>query len=309
MKNTFLALAVGAMLVGLTSCGGDGSPLSESSAKSALKKEAIFAKDSQVRTFAVGFYEVDEDDLNKLARLKEAGMIEYTTESAVETREEREWGGYWTGYYTVTRKYVHVFADVKLTPAGQKLVIEEPTALRKDIAKDFLANKDYEEPVPPYMSASDDAFDKATAKLNGEAAKPAPAEEVAVVEEEVAEIVDTTLAVEAVEAVAEEAPAPKPAPKAAKAKANPNAAYEALVARVNTESVNVLLGRYELVKVRDILCTEDMFKAGKGSCTVLYKFVDKTPFGFVLGAPDENYVLSSNVKFTLYQDLGWTVSE
>lgn len=31
--------------------------------------------------------------------------------------------------------------------------------------------------------------------------------------------------------------------------------------------------------------------------------------GFVLGAPKQGYILSSEVSFIHYEDLGWTVSE
>lgn len=295
MKKLFTVLTTVTLLLGLSACSGEIKPLSASSAKSALKKEAIFAKDSQVTTFTTGFQEVTDEYLNKLAQLKEAGVVEYTVESATEKREYRE-GSYWRGYYTVTREINHTFADVKLTPKGQKLVVEEPRKLRADIAKDMALNKDYEEQVPDYMLT---------------AAIPSPIEEVTAepdveefVEEVVEEVVADTVAADTAviaEEIVEEAAAPEPV--------NENAAYEAMMARIETETVNVLLGHYEIVKVKEILCTDDMLKEGKASCTVLVKFVDKTPFGFVLGAPKEDYINSARIKFIYYQDMGWTVDE
>lgn len=280
----------------MTACSGD-APLSASSAKKALKKEALFAKDSQVRQFEVGFQEVTETHLQRLAQLRAAGVIEYTTEKAIETRKEREWGGFWTGYYTRTREITHIFADVKLTPAGEKLVVEEPTTLRADVLKDLKANKDYEEIVPDYMSATDNAFGGEVVEVVEATEEMEDDDEVVVVmAEEVADSVEV-----ADSAVVE-------TPKPVVDNSNPNAMYESMLSRCSTESVYVLLGRFEVVKVKEVLCTEDMFKAGKGSCTVIFKFVDKTPFGYVYGAPDENYLMSNTASFIYYQDLGWTAT-
>lgn len=299
MNKFLLTLAAGAMLLGFSACSGEGSPLTASSAKSALKKEAIFAKDSQVRSFEIGFREVSESELDELAKLKAAGLVEFTVEQATETREYRDYS-FWSGYYTYTKTIEHTFADVKLTPAGQKLVVEKPTSVRADVLKDFKANEDYEEVIPDYMSATYTATATAEDTTQIEVAEVAEAVEVEEVE------ADTCGAVEEIAEVIE---TPAEPAKAEPAKVNPNAAYEALVARVNPETVNVLVGRFEIVKVKEVLCTEDMFKAGKGSCTVLIKFVDKTPFGFVLGAPEENYIRSTSVNFIHYQDMGWTVDD
>lgn len=293
MKKLILSFVAVLLLAGVTACSGDGSPLSESSAKSALKKEAIFAKDSQVASINIGFQEVNEATLANLALLKAAGVVDYSTEKVVETVTKRIWGGYWNGYYNTTKEVEHVFANVELTDAGKKLVVENPTKKRADIIKDFKSNENYEEILPDYMSASG---------LGTDASAAAADAEVEVVEEQVAEVVADTVA-----AVAEEVAAVEV--EQAPVNDNPNAAYEALLARVNTEAVSVLLGRFEIVKVKEVLCTEDMFKAGKGSCTVLYKFVNKTPFGYVFNAPKQDYIMSTKVNFVLYQDMGWVVED
>lgn len=301
MKKVLSFLTAGVMLFGLTACSGEGSPLTKSSAKSALKKEAVFAKDSQVASFNLGFQEISESEFNDLVALKAAGVVDYTLESVVEYRENRVWGGYWGRSYTETVEVTHVFANVSLTPEGQKYVITEPTKYRKDLAEILKANDDYEEFEPAYLSVSDDAYQKLIAK------KPAKVEE-PVVEEVVEEIyddLDTVAVEEVVEEVVEEAPAHNP--NQVRTADNKNAAYEAMVARVNTEEVLVLLGHFEIDKVREVLCTEEMFKDGKGTCKVYYKFVDKTPFGYVLGAPKADYLMSATVKFIHYQDLGWVV--
>lgn len=293
MKKLILSFVAVLLLAGVAACSGDGSPLSESSAKSALKKEAIFAKDSQVASINIGFQEVNEATLANLALLKAAGVVDYSTEKVVETVTKRIWGGYWNGYYNTTKEVEHVFANVELTDAGKKLVVENPTKKRADIIKDFKSNENYEEILPDYMSASG---------LGTDASAAAADAEVEVVEEQVAEVAADTVA-----AVAEEVAAVEV--DQAPVNENPNAAYEALLARVNTEAVSVLLGRFEIVNVKEVLCTEDMFKAGKGSCTVLYKFVNKTPFGYVFNAPKQDYIMSTKVNFVLYQDMGWVVED
>lgn len=216
MKKLMLSLAIGSMIVFLSACSGDGKPLTASSAKSAIKKEATFAKDSQVKSFKVGFQEVSKDYRNSLAQLKKAGVISYTIESITETVYEIR-GSYWSGYYRVPREITHYFANVSLTPEGQKFVIEEPTLLRADVKKDFEPNKDYEEKLPDYINKSAASkYNVASDTIGGDTI----------------EVVDTIVIDE------------------------DNATYEAMLARVETNSVYVLLGRYEIVKVKEVLCTE-----------------------------------------------------
>lgn len=295
MKKIIPAIALGVVMLALPSCSGDGKPLSASSAKSALKKEAIFAKDSQVKTFETGFQEVSEEYLNSLAQLKAAGVIDFTVETATEIRQNRSYS-YWSGYTYTPYEVTHYFADVQLSEAGKKFIIEEPTTVRSDLKDLLKANKDYEEKVPDFMNASYSGISGRSATSPDEGAIAVEAEEVFVEDSAV------------VEAVVEEVAQPEQ-PKKSASKNNPNEKFESMLAKVNTESVNVLLGRFELVKIKDVLCTEDMFKAGKGSCTVYVKFIDKTPFGFVLGAPSEGYLQATQIKFIHYQDTGWVVED
>lgn len=299
MKKVLSFLTAGVILLGLTACSGEGSPLSKSSAKSALMKESVFAKDSQVANFSIGFQEIDENKFNELVVLKAAGVVDYTLESVVEYRKNTVWGGYWTGYYTENVEVTHVFANVSLTPEGQKLVVAEPTKYRKDLAEILKANKDYKEFEPAYLSVTDGTYQQLVSKKPAKAGEP-------VVEEIIEEYADADTAV-VEEKVVEKAPAHN-SNKTLKADSK-NAAYEAMVARVSTEEVNVLLGHYKLDRVSEILCNEEMFKEGKGSCKVYYKFVDKTPFGYVMGTPKADSLMSATVKFIHYQDLGWIVAE
>lgn len=289
MKKIFALLVTSAMVMSLSSCGDD-SVLSSSSAKKALKKEAIFAEDFATVKFNTGYYEVSESQLTELQQLKAAGMITLTSETVIEKVQKRNYS-YWSGYTYYNVDKTHIFASVQLTEEGKKLEIAEPTTQRADVIKDFKDNKDYEEVVPDYMN-------------NYETTNPTPATEQAAPVEEVAEeevvAADSTVAV-VEEEVAEVVPDPQPV------KADPNAAYNAALAKVNTEEHNMLLGRYELKKVKEVLCTEDMAKNGTGKCMAIITFRDKTPFGYVYGAPKQDYLSAYNVSFIHYQDLGWTV--
>lgn len=295
------------LLAGVASCGQDG-PLSKSSAKKALEREAFFAKDSQVQEFMTGFYEASPEVMNQLARLKAAGMVTYTAEGVMEIVKDRKWVPHYSyfwgtryqsgGHYSYTdREVPHVFVNVTLTEEGKKFVIEHPTEMRKDYAELLKHNEDYKENLPEYMNVTDNTYNTLTGK------KPEPKQEVAEAVEEVAVDSDTVVAVEEVveEEPAEEAPAVDPKDK--------NAKYKSLLNRVKSTTVKVLLGRYKVVKVMDVCCTEDMYKAGAATCTVIYTFTDATPFGYVLGDNKPDYYLVRNCAFRLYQDTGWTLQD
>jgi len=281
MKKISLLL-VAALSLTLGSCSNDG-PLTVSSAKVALKKEALFGKDNIAKSFTLGFYEASESTLQNLAKLKAAGVITMEAEKVVEHVERRKWN-YWNSYI-VTEDVNHYFVNVSMTEEGQKYVVEAPAKLRKDLVEDMKANENLEEVMPAYMSE--------TFAVEGNT-------ETAEVEEAVEEVPADTVA----EPAAEEQPSTvvKPA-------VDPNAAYKAAQARVKTEEVYVRLGRYELVKVKEVKCTEDMYKAGTGTARFFTRFVDKTPFGFVAKMPAEGYVSSGTATFTLYQDMGWLVND
>lgn len=277
----FALVVMTAIAVTLVSCSND-SPLSASSAKKALKKEAIFGKDNLARKFKLGYYDATADELQVLAKLQAAGMVTFTVDKVVEhtTRRERS---YWSSY-VVNKDVNHYFVNVSMTDDGLKYVVEEPTTLRDDLVKDMKVNEGLEEAVPEYMNAT------------------------YAVEENSEEVVEEAEVVEESDFV-EEPAAPAATPADQRPAADPNAAYTAAKSRVHVEEVYVRLGRNKLLKVKEVKCTEDMYKAGKGSARVFIEFVDKTPFGFVFNCPAEGFVTSGNVNFTLYQDMGWLVSE
>lgn len=284
MKKFMLLLAATIVAGGcLTSCS-DGEVLSASSAKKALKKEAMFNKDYAVGAFSTGFYEVSAETLNDLAKLKAAGMITFGVETVVEHVKETR-GNWWNGFYTVDKEVTHTFATVDLTEEGAKLEVEEPVLMRADRIKDFAANKDYTENVPDYM----EAVYSGEVPSTEETQQPADTIETEIVEE-----VEGPMAEEA-----ETTPAAKP---------DPNAAYNATLARVNSETHMMRLGQFEIAKVTEVFCPKNMAEEGRGTATLIYRFVDKTPFGYVLGAPQADKLNTAKADFVRYENLGWTVS-
>lgn len=290
MKKFFSFIAVAALVCAATSCCNDGS-LTASGAKKAVEKEAIFQKNTLANEFKTGYYESSESNLDNLAQLQAAGMINYSADEVTEYVTKRQWVGGWYGsYQNVTREIKHWFVNVSLTEEGAKLVVEKPVMKRKDILKDLKSNKDYAEIIPDYMGVGH----------KGPKTVAAPAVEEPVVEEAVEVVEADEEIVEMAEAVEEETAA---------APSNKNAAYEAALGRVNTEEVYVIMCQLKVVKCKEVLCTEDMKEAGKGQCTVIWKVTDKTPFGYVLSSlPGEGYLNTGSAEFVFYNDLGWTVS-
>lgn len=205
---------------------------------------------------------------------------------------------YYGGYYTyIDSEIPHVFVNVSLTEEGQKFVVENPTIMREDYAKVVKHNEDYKEELPDYMNATDNTYDE----LSADSGKDK--EVVEAVAEEVYSDSDT-LAI--VEEVVEEVENPKPTKEV---KEDKNAKYNSLRARVKSETVNVLLGRFKVIKIMDVCCSEDMFKQGVATCNVVYTFADPTPFGYVLSEFKPDYYLFKNCQFRLYKDTGWVVEK
>lgn len=73
-------------------------------------------------------------------------------------------------------------------------------------------------------------------------------------------------------------------------------------------AVNVIIGEIKVAEVKEVRCTEEQAKNGKGSAKVVYEFTDVTPFGIVEGLKD-GYKFSTTVNFERYEDLGWVVAK
>lgn len=295
MKKLFGIGLIAAMAFAMISCGSDG-PLTASSAKNALSKEAVFTKNSLTQKFNVGFYEVSESQLDVLAKLQAAGVITFTAKNVKEYVNTREWTGGWYGSYRyVTKEVPHWFASVDLTDAGKKMVVEDPVVNREDIEKDFKSNKDFNEVVPQYMSET--FVIESPTSTNHSVEKTDEPTEVDTTESDTAIVVAEEV-IDVVEDVPQTAPQDK------------NSDYNAALSKVNPIEVNVLLGQIKIVKCKEVLCTNDMFEAGKGECKFIWKVTDKTPFGYVAdNFPPEGYLNPGTATFVYYNDMGWTVEK
>ena len=299
MKKFLLMTLAAIAMLGATSCSSDG-PLTESSAKSALKDSEMFAKNTFVKKFDTGYYEVTSDEtLAELKTLERAGVITLQVDEITEYTKKRVYGGFWTGYYTETVEKKHNFVSVELTEEGKKYEVEKEDWVPSYLEKYAKKMKDFEEALPPYMQ--DGAGTEASQQ---EIEVEAPVEEAAVVEEAVVEEAaypDSVAAEEYVE------PSPAPVPQTS---SNRNAAYEAAVEKMHTDTHYMLMGKVKLEDIILVECTEEMFKNGEGKCSFIYVVKDKTPFGFVY-APHlrQDAYNSGNATFKYTNNRGWIVND
>lgn len=267
-----------------TSC--DSDTLSPRLAKKALKKEAMFRDSSAVELFHTGFYEINESEGKQLAQLQAAGVVTFKTETIIEKKKKSTYD-FWTGYRYYTIDVPHTFATVELTNEGKKYEVTRPVIYREDVEKDLRLHEKSEEEMPDYMAATmqKEAPDKEV--------KPAAADSV---------VVDT-----AATEIAEAVPAQTDREKPEKPDSPEIDQYELTIARVNRIPHNMLSGKWELVKVKEVFCPEEYAKTGKGSCKFIIEFTDKTPFGYVLGAPEQHKRTLLDASLTHYNDVGWVV--
>ena len=301
MKKSILSLIVLAVIVGLSSC--DNSVLTASGAEDAIKKDIFWENPIETNDFKIGYFEIDTDNLLKYQQLKAAGMITFSIEKVIEKRQRSSYN-WWTGttYYTVNKN--HYFIDVQLTEEGKKYVIDEeknPKKGREDIIEDLNLDDpklQEEEVVPDYMTNYE------AVKIDNEevaegATEPEP--------EPLVTDASTDSAIEVTDSTSAPAEQPKQEKKAEKKKSD----YEKALDKVNEIYVTVKLGKIEIVKCKEVYCPEEYVKLGKAECSVVYEFTEKTPFGYVLGAPRDGVRFQSpeKIHFTRYEDLGWVVVE
>lgn len=292
-KKSFsrIAIMAGALMIttAITSC--DSDTLNPRLAKNALEKEAMFADSSCVKSFTTGFYEVNPAQLRQLQQLQKAGMIDVTFKSVVEKKKVSNYS-YWSGYTTASQDVEHTFATVSLTDAASRYVVSHVVSHREDQEKDLkLRGGVAEEPTPDYILSNNDLAIGADIED--------VVKETAAAEEEVVESADTAAsAVAAKSDVVEKKEPSSPAD---------GGEYEAMLAKVDTKAYDMLLGKFELVKVKEVFCPENMKENGVGSCSYIYRFVDKTPFGHVFKAPESGKLMTGKASFCRYIDMGWAV--
>lgn len=280
-----IAMIAGAIMIttAVTSCGSD--TLNPRQAKSALEKEAMFSDSSCVKSFNTGFYEVNPAQLNQLKQLRDAGMIDLTTSSVIEKKKVNVYS-YWSGYTSELQNVEHTFANVTLTDAARKYEVSHVVRFRDDIEKDLkLREGIISEPTPDYILSNND--------LNTGAGIEEIVAETADAEEEVAAATDSV----------SEASQPAAKPQVTVSD------YENALSKVSAETHEMLLGKYELVKVTEVFCPENMKENGVGSCSYIYRFIDKTPFGHVFDAPETGKLSQGHATFRRYVDMGWIVEQ
>lgn len=278
-----IAMIAGAIMIttAVTSCGSD--TLNPRQAKSALEKEAMFSDSSCVKSFNTGFYEVNPTQLTQLKQLRDAGMIDLTTSTVVEKKKVSSYS-YWSGYTSAMQDVEHTFANVSLTDAAKKYAVSHVARYRDDIEKDLKLREGITPaPTPDYILSNND--------LNTGADIEEIVTETAEAEEEVA-------AADTIAADVEQPAVKEPATVSS---------YDAALSKVSIETHEMLLGKFELVKVTEVFCPENMKENGVGSCSYIYRFVDKTPFGHVFDAPEEGTLNQGKATFRRYVDMGWLV--
>ncbi len=261
----------------LTSC--DSDTLSARLAKNALCKESSFRDSSQCVTLNTGYYEVDEAEITRLKQLQNAKMVTCKIETVIEKKKQSRYNWY-SGYTYYYEDVEHQFAEVTLTKEGLKYKVYQPVTMREDLEELLKANEKTEEETPDYMTVKE-----STTVQNESSAPEVPADSAAVIEEEPVET----------------PPAETPSEE--------KSAYDKALEKANREYHEMLAGRLEVVKVIEVYCPEEMQKNGKGTCKFVYEFVDKTPFGYVLGAPEQHKRHIGKATLTHYEDKGWIVDD
>lgn len=261
----------------LTSC--DSDTLSARLAKNALCKESSFRDSSQCVTLNTGYYEVDEAEITRLKQLQNAKMVTCKIETVIEKKKQSRYNWY-SGYTYYYEDVEHQFAEVTLTKEGLKYKVYQPVTMREDLEELLKANEKPEEETPDYMTVKE-----STTVQNESSAPEVPADSAAVIEEEPVET----------------PPAETPSEE--------KSAYDKALEKANREYHEMLAGRLEVVKVIEVYCPEEMQKNGKGTCKFVYEFVDKTPFGYVLNAPEQHKRHIGKATLTHYEDKGWIVDD
>ncbi len=272
----FAALAVMGVAT-LASC--DSEQLSARQAKKAIQKSPAFRDSTCTGTFSTGYYEVGEAERTGLRQLEKAKMITCKFDTIIEKKKHTHYNWYGPNTYSYT-DVEHIYATVDFTEEGREYVVTNVPTVRKDEEKDMkLLEKEEEEVLPDFMDLS--------VPEEAEEAEEAAVDTVAA---------DSVVEAETVEPVVEEE-------KEAKS------AYELAREKENKTTHSVLLGEWNVVKVKEVFCPEELRKQGKGSCVVICEFSDKTPFGWVEDYMKEGERIKANVDLRYYDDMGWLVED
>lgn len=274
MKNLFMASLVmcGALLA--TSCG-DSAAFTEGAAESAVNEMiSPMTKNFTYGEVKVGYYELNsEADRYQLRKLQAAGVINYSAAKILEQK-----GSY---YYSWNEE--HVFVTVSLTEEGKKYQltqeqieeIDEAMAavgVDEDLQFDASGEEYPENGVSPEETFPGDKAPAGGSSSGSQASKS-----------------------QATQATASKVTADM-------------SEYERAKAREKSELCYVQLYKLDLDKVRNLRCTDDMAKDGRATCEAIFRFVDVTPFGRIIGDVHEGQPQAQKCSFTYFNDKGWVVN-
>lgn len=295
-KHFYFLMTLVAMLC-MVSCSESNDSLSDSTAKSLVKKE-LQRLNKLEGCFAIqaGFYECNDNDQRYLYRQLAANeLITYKCDKVKKVERKQKTRritrrGYWGFTYTDTERYwvnedvTTYFVTIELTEKGKKLVMEEKEIQPTDDEKELKLD----------MEVDNSKFPESKVQLD-EFAEPNPKAPVkdSVVEDSVA--VDSIAEVENVV----EQPQSQPAAKNKK-----RTEYEIAKEKENFEVV--LLKAYELkiVKARNIMKTGDYSAVAE----IVAEYNEVNAVGRIMGNLVEGKrLLLENITYLYYQDKGWQV--
>jgi hypothetical protein len=258
-------------------------------AEEAVKKDVYWDNPYLTTSFTIGYYEIDFYEIEELKQLYTAGVIDLSIDKAVVEHKNYYWGD--VSYRD------HYFVDVKLTNKGKKYVFEDEI---KKGRKDILEELGYDEPIektPGYMT---DVKDVAINTLLPDPSKKQKEEKREEKHDSHSNDYSTT--------TYDNTSYNYNSSSSSKAYEEPTpTAYEVARDKVHRENVTVITGEMRIVKAKEVYCPEDYYKRGAGTCKIITEFTNKTPFGYVLGAPTEGVRKIETYQFKRYEDLGWVV--
>ena len=299
-KHFYLLMALVAMLC-MVSCSESSDSLSDSTAKSLVKKE-LQRLNRLEGSFAVqtGYYECNDDHQRYLYRQLAANeLITYKCDKVkkmerVQKTRKVTRRGFWGYAYTDTERYwvneevTTYFVTIELTDKGKKLIVEEKEIQPTDDEKELKLDMEVDNSKFPESKVQVDEF-----------AEPAPAPAPEPVVEEATDV--DTVAVDSVAEVVDVVEQPEPKPTA---KDKKKSEYDLAKEKENFEVVMLKAYEIKLIKARNIKKTGDYAAVAE----IVAEYDEVNAVGRIFGnlAEGKRFLLE-NISYQYYQDKGWQV--
>lgn len=290
MKKYFL-LSIILLAAGcFVSCSDSPDSLSASTAKKLFKNEVKRKKQLDNYTaIQIGYFECNDNDVRyKYRQLAATGLITYQCKKVTKqenVKKTRIKKGYWGNYkesYWEKEDVTVYFITTELTDKGKKLVYEEPeikpTADEEELRLDFEPNKS----KYPEASVDEQEFPEAAANTPQADATEEESES------------------------AEEFDCPDDPDDFVADNMDNSSEYDKEKAKESYEDVKLRACTWSIKKARNILKTGDF----TAKAEIIAEVDDATPVGRIMGNVYEGQrMLLEDVKFTFYQDKGWTLDK